>query len=213
MAVLKLNNVTTITESSGSLTLANAALGTPTSGVMTNMTGTPSAINLTNATFPTGHLIKTTAWKDTTGTYTTTGSTPKTMIDSVPYTLVATKTYVVKLRFASYGKMNSASHTIKTIPIKFKWGDSERLQGTTPSDDDLGYFDLGAHIHESSGSGQQNDWVAFDCVIPYGSSGAKHFFVTMHGAGNEWTVACRANATIPYFFFIEEYEGDIDNTV
>ena len=59
MAVLKLNNVTTITESSGSLTLANAALGTPTSGVMTNMTGTPSAITLTNATFPAGHVINT----------------------------------------------------------------------------------------------------------------------------------------------------------
>ena len=58
MAVLKLNNVTTLTESSGALTLANAALGTPTSGVMTNMTGTPSAITLTNATFPAGHVIK-----------------------------------------------------------------------------------------------------------------------------------------------------------
>jgi len=57
MAVLKLNNVTTLTESSGALTLANAALGTPTSGVMTNMTGTPSAITLTNATFPAGTTL------------------------------------------------------------------------------------------------------------------------------------------------------------
>ena len=58
MAVLKLNNVTTLTESSGALTLANAALGTPTSGVMTNMTGTPSAITLTNATFPAGSVVQ-----------------------------------------------------------------------------------------------------------------------------------------------------------
>ena len=47
MAVLKLNNVTTLTESSGALTLANTALGTPTS------------VTLTNATFPAGHIIQT----------------------------------------------------------------------------------------------------------------------------------------------------------
>ena len=35
-------------------TLVTPALGTPASGVMTNMTGTPSAINLANATFPAG---------------------------------------------------------------------------------------------------------------------------------------------------------------
>ena len=46
MAELKLNNVTTITESSGSLTLANAALGTPTSVI------------LTNATFPANHVLQ-----------------------------------------------------------------------------------------------------------------------------------------------------------
>jgi len=46
MAVLKLNNVTTITESSGALTLANTALGTPTS------------VTLTNATFPAGSIVK-----------------------------------------------------------------------------------------------------------------------------------------------------------
>lgn len=46
MSTLKLNNVTTLTESSGAITLANSALGTPTS------------VNLTNATFPSGHIIK-----------------------------------------------------------------------------------------------------------------------------------------------------------
>jgi hypothetical protein len=46
MAVLKLNNVTTLTESSGALTLANTALGTPTS------------VTLTNATFPAGHVLQ-----------------------------------------------------------------------------------------------------------------------------------------------------------
>ena len=49
MAVLKLNNVTTLTESSGALTLANTALGTPTS------------VTLTNATFPAGHILQVTA--------------------------------------------------------------------------------------------------------------------------------------------------------
>ena len=38
-------------------TLVTPALGTPASGVMTNMTGTPSAINLANATFPAGKVI------------------------------------------------------------------------------------------------------------------------------------------------------------
>ena len=47
MAVLKLNNVTTLTESSGALTLANTALGTPTS------------VTLTNATFPAGCVLQT----------------------------------------------------------------------------------------------------------------------------------------------------------
>ncbi|SVC50588.1 uncharacterized protein METZ01_LOCUS303442 [marine metagenome] len=39
-------------------TLTTPALGTPASGVMTNMTGTPSAITLTNATFPAGHVLQ-----------------------------------------------------------------------------------------------------------------------------------------------------------
>ena len=47
MAVLKLNNVTTLTESSGALTLANTALGTPTS------------VTLTNATWAAGHILQT----------------------------------------------------------------------------------------------------------------------------------------------------------
>ena len=39
-------------------TLVTPALGTPASGVMTNMTGTPSAINLANGTFPDGHIVQ-----------------------------------------------------------------------------------------------------------------------------------------------------------
>ena len=39
-------------------TMVTPALGTPASGVMTNMTGTPSAINLANATFPDGHIVQ-----------------------------------------------------------------------------------------------------------------------------------------------------------
>ena len=39
MPTLKLGNTTAITESGGALTIANAAIGTPTSGVLTNLTG------------------------------------------------------------------------------------------------------------------------------------------------------------------------------
>ena len=39
-------------------TMVTPALGTPASGVMTNMTGTPSAINLANGTFPDGHIVQ-----------------------------------------------------------------------------------------------------------------------------------------------------------
>ena len=39
-------------------TMVTPALGTPASGVMTNMTGTPSAINLANGTFPAGHVLQ-----------------------------------------------------------------------------------------------------------------------------------------------------------
>lgn len=39
MANIKLGGTTAITESSGALTIANAAIGTPTSGVLTNLTG------------------------------------------------------------------------------------------------------------------------------------------------------------------------------
>jgi len=46
MATLKLGTTTAITESSGALTLANTALGTPTS------------VTLTNATFPAGHVLQ-----------------------------------------------------------------------------------------------------------------------------------------------------------
>jgi len=53
MAVLKLNNVTTLTESSGALTLANTALGTPTS------------VTLTNATFPAGHVLQVVSFETT----------------------------------------------------------------------------------------------------------------------------------------------------
>ena len=46
MATLKLNDVTTMTESGGTVTMADGvALGTPASGV------------LTNATFPAGHIV------------------------------------------------------------------------------------------------------------------------------------------------------------
>lgn len=55
MSTLKLNNVTALTESSGAITLANSALGTPTS------------VTLTNATFPSGHVIQTQF--NTDGTY------------------------------------------------------------------------------------------------------------------------------------------------
>ena len=46
------------TTDSGATLADGIALGTPASGVMTNMTGTPSAINLTNATYPAGHIIQ-----------------------------------------------------------------------------------------------------------------------------------------------------------
>ena len=39
MANIKLGGTTAITESGGALTIANAAIGTPTSGVLTNLTG------------------------------------------------------------------------------------------------------------------------------------------------------------------------------
>ena len=167
-----------------------------------------------NFKFPQGALVKTTSWKDVSGNYSSTGSTPKTMIDSVPHTLVATRTYVVRWRFFVYGKMTSSSHTYRRISMKFQWGGNERLQGTTPSDDVLSYHDLGRDLRTShNGNANSMANAAFDCVIPYGTSGTKHFFVTMHGAGSEWYVQAYASPNTPYFFFIDEYEGDIYNFV
>ena len=55
-------------------TLTTPALGTPASGVMTNMTGTPSAITLTNATFPADFPIQVKTFETETGTTVTTNA-------------------------------------------------------------------------------------------------------------------------------------------
>ena len=46
MATLKLNDVTTMTESGGTVTMADGVA-----------LGTPASVALTNATFPAGHVI------------------------------------------------------------------------------------------------------------------------------------------------------------
>ncbi len=46
------------TQTLSNKTFVAPALGTPASGVLTNMTGTPSAITLTNATFPSGCVLQ-----------------------------------------------------------------------------------------------------------------------------------------------------------
>ena len=74
MATLKLNDVTTMTESGGTVTMADGvALGTPASGV------------LTNATFPAGHVIqtkvKTIHLIDNDSNYFSTNSTPGAVIN------------------------------------------------------------------------------------------------------------------------------------
>ncbi|SVB27883.1 uncharacterized protein METZ01_LOCUS180737 [marine metagenome] len=64
MATLKLNDVTTMTESGGTVTMADGvALGTPASGT------------LTNATFPAGHVINIDHVQPTSGTASTSSNT------------------------------------------------------------------------------------------------------------------------------------------
>jgi hypothetical protein len=60
MPTLKLGSTTAITESSGALTIANAAIGTPTSGVLTNLTG------LVEGAMPSKSVISATSFTDDT---------------------------------------------------------------------------------------------------------------------------------------------------
>ena len=60
MPTLKLGNTTAITESGGALTIANAAIGTPTSGVLTNLTG------LVEGAMPSKSVIAVTSFTDDT---------------------------------------------------------------------------------------------------------------------------------------------------
>ena len=62
MGTLKLNNVTALTESGGTVVLDSAVAGIPAAGI----TGTiPSGVSLTSATFPSGHIIRTYHHEDT----------------------------------------------------------------------------------------------------------------------------------------------------
>ena len=62
MATIKINNVTALTESGGTVVLDSAVTGIPAAGVTgvlpVGVTGSP-ALTLTNATFPAGHVIQT----------------------------------------------------------------------------------------------------------------------------------------------------------
>ena len=77
MAVLKLNNVTTLTESSGALTLASSTLTTPT------------IASMANCTFPAGMVIKVNAFNDQTQLQIAAGATGGEVLD-VDFTAQAT---------------------------------------------------------------------------------------------------------------------------
>lgn len=144
------DNTDVLTTSASSATLADGiALGTPASGVMTNMTGTPSAINLANGTFPTGHIVKfekvvtqPTASQGGSTTYADlTGS-------SITYTPATGATSVVYSCQFYYGGDNAGSEDMALWHIMYDGTAEYGTQGFTYLGVGSGAYAIGQKTHQ-----------------------------------------------------------------
>jgi len=118
------------TADSGATIVDGIALGTPASGVMTNMTGTPSAINLANGTFPAGHIIQTKIGSRTSGIVIS-----STSYSSVGIPVTITPAYSnSKMLITLWGTSamnNSSQNTGQDHKITRAAGTSESVSGST----------------------------------------------------------------------------------
>ena len=200
------------------LDLTTPALGTPTSGVVTNLSGVlPVGVTggsgLDAIPTVTGDLLNTKTYTWTDGDAQFNDGNQRIVKEYIPLTLVATNTYVFRWSFVVTAETTSSSSGERRAGIIISMHDADP---GNPGD----IFGGGTKFIEcaigrnliASSSAAARSYNHFNSisVVPYGIGGVRYFGVCANSDGgtNNTTIAASGNNHMAFVF--ETYKGDVD---
>ena len=164
-----------------------------------------------NATFPTGHLISTRVWKDTSGSYMTDSGPVMAIRASVSFTEVSGNTYVITVNlYQTVHNANAVSTDTRRAYNYLKYGSND-AQGADVSSTGTELYRVNEGRYMSSASTAnayghlgitlQGSYVA-------GASGTQYFTIANSTDGP--TIDCTSyfSSTYPAYYKVDEYQGN-----
>ena len=164
-----------------------------------------------SSTFPTGHLISTRVWKDTSGSFMTDSGPVMAIRDSVSFTEVSGNTYVITVNL--YQTIHNADAGATDTRRAYNYlkygnnddqGDDVSATGTELYRVNEGRYLAGASTvtaYSHLGLTLQGSYVA-------GASGTQYFTIASSTDGP--TIDCTSyfSATYPAYYKVDEYQGN-----
>jgi hypothetical protein len=170
--------------------------------------------DMSNFTFPTGHLISTTIWKDTSGTsggYMIDSGPVQAIRNSISFSEISGNTYVITVNLYQYlSNINAGSTTSRRWYTYLRYGSNDSQGADVSSAGTLLYsVSNGRHMVTASGSSTHNSYADVELIGSYvaSSTGTQYFTFASNTDGPTLDLFSYFHANFPAYYKVEEYQG------